>query len=176
MTAGFAVPLLLLARRMYPRPGVSSGVGLIAGSLAYFNPWVGCSICSAIAIAAEGFIFEIFWQKIDLQDISHTNLLQKASLGILSAYCMYIGGYAITQILTPIVFGSFYLENLFYLFPQILARGLPAALLGGVTVSAILSIKPITISLPDRQYYPLTAIITVICWISVIGSWLFFAA
>ena len=172
MTAGFAVPLLLIARRMYAKPGVSSGIGLVAGSLAFFNPWVGCSICSAIAIAAEGLIFEILWLKIDTQEIPQTNLIQRASLGIVSAYAIYIGGYTITQILTPVVFGSFYLENLAYLLPQILARGLPAALLGGVTVLTILSIKPLHIRLPDKQYYPLTAGVSAICWIAVIASWI----
>jgi len=172
MTAGFAVPLLLIARRMYAKPGVSSGIGLVAGSLAFFNPWIGCSICSAIAIAAEGLIFEILWLKIDTQEIPQTNLIQRASLGIVSAYAIYIGGYTITQILTPVVFGSFYLENLAYLLPQILARGLPAALLGGVTVLTILSIKPLHIRLPDKQYYPLTAGVSAICWIAVIASWI----
>ena len=175
MTAGFAVPLLLVARRMYAKPGVSSGIGLVAGSMAFFNPWVGCSLCSAIAIAAEGLIFEILWLKIDTQDTPQYSLIQKASLGVISAYAIYIGGYTITQILTPVLFGNFYLENLAYLLPQILARGLPAALLGGITVTAALSIKPLDSSLPDRLYYPLASGVSAICWIIVIGSWFLLA-
>ena len=44
---------------------------LLLELLRLFNPFVGCHLCSAIAIMAEGAIFEIIWYKIsfDLKEL-----------------------------------------------------------------------------------------------------------
>jgi predicted benzoate:H+ symporter BenE len=79
---------------------------------------------------AEGMLFEVLWYRLsfDLKELN-TRTLQ-SSMGIVTSYCVYVGGYIVTQILTP-VFSSagFYLENLVVFIPQILASGLLAAVL-----------------------------------------------
>jgi hypothetical protein len=93
----------------------------------------------------------------------------QASLGICSAYLVYVGGYIVTQILTP-VFSSagFYVENLIVFIPQILASGLLAALLGVITVPAVFILKKFDIVIQNRLYYPITIGVSVLCWIIVL--------
>ena len=57
MTGFFAIPFLVFSRLMYRKPGMQLGMGLVAGSLRIFNPFIGCHVCSAIAIMAEGALF-----------------------------------------------------------------------------------------------------------------------
>ena len=64
MTGFFAIPLLVLSRMIFKQPGMQLGMGLVAGTLRIFNPFVGCQICSAIAIMAEGALFEIIFYAI----------------------------------------------------------------------------------------------------------------
>jgi len=92
-------------------------------------------------------------------------------MGITSAYLIYVGGYIVTQILTP-VFSSagFYLENLLVFIPQILASGLLAAIIGGITVPAVLATKKLDIAIRDRLYYPATIGISLVCWFVVIAN------
>jgi hypothetical protein len=82
-----------------------------------------------------------------------------------------VGGYIITQILTP-VFSSagFYLENLLVFIPQILASGLLAALLGVITVPAIFVSKKLHLTIKDRLYYPISIGISAFCWVFVIAN------
>lgn len=175
MTAVFALPILLMSKLFFRQRGVQSGIGVVAGSLAFFNPWVGCSVCSAIAIAAEGVLFEVIWFKIEKEDFGSLNLLEKASLGVVSAYGIYVSGYIITQILTPALYGNFVLTNLLVALPQILAQGLPAALLGIITIPAtILALDNLKLTIRDRIYYPTGMTITVICWLFVVGNWFIF--
>jgi len=143
--------LMTMSRMLFRQRGMQLGMGLVAGSLRLLNPFGGCficsaiaimaeglifeilCICSAIAIMAEGLIFEILWYKISL-DLNELRLPKlSVSMGITSAYLIYVGGYIVTQILTP-VFSSagFYLENLLVFIPQILASGLLAAIIGGI--------------------------------------------
>ena len=144
MTGFFAMTFLFMSRMLYRKPGMQLGMGLVAGGLRMFNPFIGCHLCSAIAIMAEGAIFEIIWYKIssDLKDL-RTPLLQ-ACMGLLTAYIMFVGGYIITQILTPVVAGAtFYLENLIVLMPKIFANGLIPAVIGGIMVPVTLLITVI---------------------------------
>ena len=174
MTAVFALPILVLSKMTFSQRGTQTGIGLVAGSLAFFNPWVGCSICSAIAIAAEGLVFEIIWTKIHTIDLEQMNLLNKASLGVISAFSVYVSGYIITQIITPMLYGNFIITNLLVALPQILAQGLPAALLGVATVPALLYTQKLHITIKDKLYYPTGAAITTLCWLFVVGNWLIF--
>ncbi|MEF8879396.1 MAG: hypothetical protein V5A64_03280 [Candidatus Thermoplasmatota archaeon] len=175
MTGVFAIPLLILSRILYRKPGAQTGIGMVAGGLSFFNPWIGCSICSAIAIAAEGMIFEILISKTSF-DLSDLNLTSKASLGITAAFCIYVGGYIVTQFLTPLTYGGFYLSNLISFIPNILSKGLPVALIGGVTAPVALSVKKLDITIKDRVYYPTTLSVSAICWITVLTSWFLVAA
>lgn len=177
MTGFFALIFLVMSRMFYRQPGMQIGMGLVAGGLKLFNPFIACNICSALAIMAEGAIFELIWYKISFDSMELKTGTTKVSLGIITGYCVYIGGYVVTQILTPIVAGpGFYLENLIILMPNILANGLLAALVGGVALPATLLVKKIDISMKDRLYYPTTLGVSAICWFMVIGSWLLIGA
>ncbi len=172
MTGFFVITFLVLSRMIYRQPGMQFGMGLIAGSLRLFNPFVGCHLCSALAIMAEGAIFEIIWYKISFDFSELKTVITQGSIGIISAYTIYIGGYIVTQILTPIVSGAtFYLENLIVFLPRIFSSGLIAALIGGVVLPFILLTNKIDITIKDKLYYPTAFGISLLCWFVVIGNW-----
>ena len=56
MTSVFAIGLMMVSRMLFKRRGMQIGMGLVAGALRLFNPFGGCVVCSAIAIAAEGLL------------------------------------------------------------------------------------------------------------------------
>lgn len=171
MSGVFAIVFMTMSRMLFRQRGMQLGMGLVAGALRLLNPFGGCFICSAIAIMAEGLIFEILWYKLSL-DLNELRLPKlSVSMGITSAYLIYVGGYIVTQILTP-VFSSagFYLENLLVFIPQILASGLLAAIIGGITVPAVLATKKLDIAIRDRLYYPATIGISLVCWFVVIAN------
>jgi len=177
MTGFFAIPILILTRMIFKQPGMALGMGLVAGSLRVFNPFVGCQICSAIAIMAEGALFELIFYGISNDFRELKSLTIQSSIGIFSAYVLFVGGYIVTQILTPIVAGAgFYLENLIVFMPKILAAGLLPALIATATVPLIISVRKLDISVKDKMYYPATFGISILCWITVVGSWAIFAA
>ncbi len=176
MTGIFAMIFLTMSRLLYRERGMQIGMGLTAGALRLFNPFGGCHVCSALAIMAEGMIFELIWTyatDLDLKNLK--SLTMKTSLGIFTAYCVYVGGYMITQILTPLSYGKFYFENLLALTPQIFASGLLVALIGGVTIPAVLSIRKIDLTIKDALYYPATLGISVLCWLIVVGNYMMLA-
>ncbi|RLI59000.1 MAG: hypothetical protein DRO67_10185 [Candidatus Asgardarchaeum californiense] len=171
MTGVFALSFLVLSRMIFRQPGMQMGMGLIAGGLRIFNPFIGCHLCSAIAIMAEAAIFEIIWYKMESDFSDLKTITMQSSIGITTAYLVYIGGYITTQILTPIVGGTgFYLENLIVFMPRILASGLLTALLGAVALPAILQLKKLDLTIKYRLYYPATVGISILCWIAVIAS------
>ena len=172
MTSVFAIGLMMMSRMLFKQRGMQIGMGLVAGVLRLFNPFGGCVVCSAIAIAAEGLLFELIWYKMSLDFSELKTITMKLSMGIVTAYSCYVGGYVITQILTPMVASSgFYVENLILFMPQILARGLLAAIIGGITVPVIFVLKNINISnVKDQIYYPATAAISILCWVAVIAN------
>jgi len=175
MTSVFAIGLMMMSRILFKQRGMQLGMGLVAGSLRLFNPFGGCVVCSAIAIAAEGLIFEIIWYKMSLDFRELKTITMKLSMGIVTAYSCYVGGYIITQILTPMVASTgFYVENLIAFMPQILARGLLAAIVGGITIPSIFVLKNFNINnVKDRVYYPTTAAISLLCWVAVITNAIF---
>ena len=174
MTGFFALSYLVISRIFYKQPGMQLGMGVIAGTLRLFNPFTGCHICSALAIMAEGALFEIIWYKIsyDLKELNTVTM--QVSMGILTSYIVYVGGYIITQILTPIISGpGFYIENLIALMPNIFSSGLLPALIGAAVLPGIILIKKVDLTLKDRLYYPTTIGISIFCWFIVIVSWFF---
>ena len=170
MTGFFAVGFMLLTRLLYKKRGMQIGMALVAGTLRLFNPFGGCYICAAIAIMAEGALFELIWYKISLELTEIKRPMLAVSMGIITGYICYVGGTIITQILTPALStAGFYLENLLVFIPQILSRGLLAAILGGITVPVAMSLKNIKITnVKDKIYYPTTAAVSALCWIAVI--------
>ena len=154
----------------YRQPGMQLGMGFIAGALRLVNPFVGCHLCSAIAIMMEGVLFEVLWYGMcDLEELKKPFV--RVGMGIVTAYVLFIGGYVVTQILTPIVAGSgFYFENLLVFLPRILSAGLTAALLGGVTLPVSLSLRRLDFKLRDSLYYPTTVGVSAMCWLVVISA------
>jgi len=172
MTGFFALTFLVISRMTYKQPGMQLGMGVIAGTLRLFNPFASCHICSALAIMAEGAIFEIIWYNISFDFKELKPIIIQMSMGILTSYLIYVGGYILTQILTPIVSGpGFYFENLIAMIPNIFSSGLLPALIGAVVLPATILIKKVDFSLKDRLYYPTTIGISLLCWSIVIGSW-----
>lgn len=172
MTGIFALGLMTLCRITFRRPGMQTGMGLVAGALRVFNPFGGCFLCSAIAIMAEGVLFDLLWTGFSLDQKKTHTIIDQASIGITASYIVYIGGYFVTQILTP-VFSSagFYLENLVAFVPQILASGLLASLIGVITVPAVfIMVKKLDVPVRDRLYYPITIGVSALCWIVVITN------
>lgn len=171
MTGIFAIGLLTLSRTTFRQPGMQIGIGLVAGTLRLFNPFGGCFVCSAIAIIAEGLLFDLIWTGFSLDLKKPQTITIQTSLGITSSYLVYVGGYIITQILTPLFSSAgFYLENLIVFIPQILASGLLAALIGAVIIPVIYALKKLDITIKDRIYYPVTIGVSAICWIIVITN------
>jgi len=170
MTGVFAVGFMLITRLLYRQRGMQLGMGLVAGMLRLFNPFGGCFICSAIAIMAEGALFELVWYKISLDFTELKKPIMTASMGVITAYVCFVGGYIVTQVLTPMFSSAgFYLENLIVFLPQILSRGLLAAVLGGIIIPVAMLLKNIGIArIRDRVYYPTTVAISVLCWTAVI--------
>ena len=173
MTGIFAMVFLVMSRMIFPYRGMQMGMGLIAGGLRLFNPFGGCHICSALAIMAEGMIFELIWYRMTTFEFKYLNsLTNRISIGIITAYLVYVGGYIITQILTPLSFGQFYPENLLSMMPQYLARGLPVALIGGITVPAVMAARTLKLQVKDLYYYPATMGISCFCWIAIISHYI----
>ncbi len=172
MAGIFAIGLMLITRILYRQRGMQFGMALVAGTLRLFNPFAGCFICSAFAIMAEGLLFEFIWHKMSLDYRDIRTPSAQISMGIISGYLIYVGGFITTQILTPLISSAgFYLENLLLFIPQILSRGLLAALFGGITIPTILLIKSYDISLVrDKLYYPTAITVTLLCWLAVIAS------
>ena len=177
MTGFFALTFMVLSRRLYPQYGMQAGMGFIAGSLRMFNPFGGCHLCSALAIMAEGMIFEIIFYSATRFDFKNLETwTNKIGMGIFSAYVIYVGGYIVTQILTPLSYGQFYIQNLISMMPQYLARGLPVAFIGAITVTIALSVKNVKLTIKDAWYYPTAFGVSAFCWIFVIGNWLLLTA
>lgn len=173
MSGLFALTVLLSSRLIFKKPGMQLGIGIVAGFLRIFNPFMGCHLCSAIAIMGEGALFEVIFYKISFEEDYLKKLHMQASIGIITAYVLFVGGYIITQILTPILAGAtFYLQNLIVLMPKILANALLPAVLGGIISPGVASVKKLNLRLEDRLYYPITAAITIFCWFIVIRNFL----
>lgn len=172
MTGVFVLIFLILSRLTYRQPGIQLGMGLVAGSLRMFNPFVGCHLCSALAIMAEGAIFEIIWYSFSFDFDNMKNITNKVSMGIVTAYTIYVGGYVVTQILTPIVSGvGFYVENLIVFLPRILASGLLPGLIGAFVFPIVLQLSKLDLKIKDTLYYPTTFGVSAFCWIVVVSIW-----
>lgn len=177
MTGFFVLTFLILSRMTYRQPGMQLGMGVVAGILRIFNPFGGCHLCSALAIMAEGAIFEMIWYSFSFNFDNLKNITNQVSMGIVTAYLVYVGGYIVTQILTPVVSGvGFYLENLLVFLPRILASGLLTALIGAFVLPSVLQLSRLDLKLKDALYYPTTFGISAICWIAVLSMWFMWGA
>ena len=93
-----------------------------------------------------------------------------ASLGVVTAYLCYVSGFIATQILTPLLTAmSFNVSDLFAFMPQILAKGLPAGILGAISLPLVSHARSYDIRMiKSSLYYPATACITLLCWVIAI--------
>ncbi len=173
MTGMFVLTFLVLSRMFYRQPGMQLGMGAVAGVLRLFNPLGGCHLCSALAIMAEGAIFELICNKISFDFDNLKTITIQSSMGIITAYSVYVGGYIVTQVLTPVVSGvGFHIENLLVFMPRILSSGLLTALIGSVMLPVVLQTRKLDLTIKEKIYYPTTLGISALCWITVIGTWL----
>jgi hypothetical protein len=79
--------------------------------------------------------------------------------------------------MTPLVsIGSIQIGNLLMFLPQILARALPVALLGGITVPLALETKRVHLELKESLYYPTTLGVSMLCWVIIIGNWFLYVS
>lgn len=158
LTSVVALGLLVFGRMQYQQRGLALGMGLVAGTLRLVNPFGGCFLCSALAIMAEGALFELLLVGLssDLRELK-SSLVMQSCLGIVSAYALYVGGYIITQTLTPVLSSAgFSPADLVAVLPQIFASGLLAAVVGAVTAPAVFALRKAHLTLRSSLYYPVT--------------------
>lgn len=171
LTSIVAIGLLTLSKTIFPQRGAMISMGLIAGTLRLVYPFGGCYICSAIAIMAEGALFELLWTWIDTDLTQIKTLNLQVCLAIITGYVVYVGGYTITQILTPLLStAGLDPDNLLAMTPQYLASGLLPAIIAAITIPTIIAIKKHTLTMKDSLYYPLTTATAAASWILVITN------
>jgi hypothetical protein len=169
LTGVFALGLLLLSRMTFKVRGMQLGMGLVAGLLRLFNPISASHICSAIAIMAEGLVFEILYPLLTSTEDDQSQLVVKVSSGVILSYGIYVTGYIVSQILTAVVSSAgFHPQNLFPYLPVIFASGLLAAVIGGVVAPLVFLLRGFDVrKIKEGVYYPLSAIISALCWVAV---------
>ena len=170
LTGVIALGLMAATRLIYEQRGMQLGMGLVAAALRAVNPLGGCVVCSVIAIAAEGAIFELVWFAFSSETKKRESMSIKVCIGIVTAYACYTLAYLISQIATPLFSStaSIQLGNLAVFIPNILSKGVFAGLLGGIVFPVVVSIRQIEISsVKNRWYYSLGSTAAVVCWIVV---------
>jgi len=165
LMAAIAIFLMACTRHIYGMPGMQAGMAFVAALLRHFNPVGTCLICSSIAIFIEGLAFEAVWL---LPWRKYDSYTMKVSMGVISFYSIYALGYLATQILTPLLTAKFYWSDLAGVIPKILAHATIAGIIGAFALP--LAYVPFKIEIKDKLYYPIAAVITVICWIAVISG------
>ena len=167
--------LMVLTRRLYNVMWMQLGMALVAGLLRFWAPVGTCVICSALAIVAEGMIFELIFNRpvfnINKSGGDMRNVQTLAFLGIIAGFTIYTTGYMFTQIFTPILTeGAFSISNFSAALPLIFGRGFFAAVLGGITLPLAVLAKQLYIdvsSIKKEHYYGAVAGISTFCWVFV---------
>lgn len=173
MTGLVGFGLMAATRVMYRQPGMQLGMGALAGALKYMHPVGGCMLCSAIAIAVEGAIFELIWRSPRLRLDRLDSMSMRVGMGVISGYAMYGVGYISTQMLTPVVAGgSLIMADIAALLPRALSHATLAGLLAGATLPALLAVpanlSERVASIRQAVYYPAASAISVCCWIGIL--------
>ncbi len=168
--------LMMLTRRLYGAMWMQLGMAIVAGALRFWAPVGTCVICSALAIMAEGLIFELVFNR-PVFNIHGSGPLDMRSaktlamLGIIFGFVIYTVGYMFTQIMTPVLTGGILSwANFLHNMPVMLGAGFFAALFGAVSLpAAVLSMRPFHISVGRKVYYRAAAGISAFCWVLVFG-------
>ncbi len=174
--------LMAFSRRMFNVFWMQLGMALIAGLLRFWAPIGTCVICSALAIVAEGVVFELIFNRptFDISIRGQSQLLNVktlALLGVIAGFTIYVVGYMFTQIMTPVLTtGSFNLSNFGAVLPLIFGRGFFAAVFGGITLPLAVLVKQLHIDVSKvkrEHYYAAVSGVTAFCWVFVIAFFQF---
>jgi len=171
LTGVFALGLMLLSRITFKTRGMQLGMGLVAGLLRLFNPITASHICSAIAIMAEGLIFEMLYPLLTPADNEDFPLALQVSSGVVLSYGVYVTGYIVSQILTAALStAGFHLANLFPYLPVIFSSGLLAAVIGGAVAPLVIRLRNADVrKISNTVYYPVSLIVSALCWVAVLA-------
>jgi hypothetical protein len=175
----FGLGIMAFTRRIYGVLWMQLGMAIIAGLLRFWAPIGSCILCSALAIMAEGLVFELIFNH-PIFNITSTgstelkNYRTLALLGVISAYVIFVTGYMFTHVFTPIVAPPhiFTLSNFVANLPLMLGRGFFAAVFGGMALPVAVLAKQLHLNLneiPTKHYYVIATAVTAIAWISVLA-------
>ena len=147
---------------------------MVAGILRFFAPVGSCILCSSVAIMAEGVIFEFFMSKpqfsLDTAQMKDPRTL--SYLGIIIGYTIYVSGYIITQVLTPVIANDGgQISDVISIMPLIFGRGFFAALTGGIALPLVILSEHLNIDvagIKEKLYYSASTITTTFCWAIVL--------
>ncbi len=174
----FGLGIMAFSRRLYGVAWMGLGMAIIAGLLRLWAPVGTCIICSALAIMAEGLIFELIYNRPMFNitaagDPKFKNVRTLAFLGIISGYIIYVTGYAFTQIMTPILTtGIFNASNFVAALPLIFGRGFFAAMFGGIALPLAVLAPQLNIDISKikkEHYYAAMTGISAFCWVFIIA-------
>jgi hypothetical protein len=172
MTGVFGFGIMAISRMIYQQRGMQLGIGIVAGSLKFLHPIGGCMLCSAIAIAAEGVLFEIIWMNPRLQP-QRLNQTLTISMGIISGFVLYSIGYFATQVFTPLVSNA---PLSLAILPSLIPSTLSTATLAGLASATILVIirtiptdmATRLLTSPKEMYFPTAFAIAALCWLGIL--------
>jgi hypothetical protein len=163
--------LMLMTRRMFGFMWMQLGMAIVAGALRFWAPVGTCVICSALAIMAEGLIFELIFNR-PVFDINRSPNMKSvrtlALLGITAGFTIYVTGYMFTQIFTPLLTeGAFAPANFVANLPIMIGTGFFAAVFGGISAPLAVLAKQLYVnvtSIKKEHYYAAAAGISTFCW------------
>ena len=164
--------LMMWSRKVFNVLWMQLGIAIVAGLLRFWAPVGTCVICSALAIVAEGMVFELIFNRgmfnINSSEAHMKNFQTLAFLGIIAGFTIYVTGYMFTQIFTPLLTeGVFIPSNFITNVPLMVGRGFFAAVFGGITVPLVVLAKELYIDVMKvrkEHYYGAVAGISTFCW------------
>ncbi len=169
--------LMSFSRRMFQVRWMQLGMAVVAGILRFWAPVGTCVICSALAIVAEGLVFELIFNRPTFNIANRGWTTQRSSimtlgfLGVVAGFTIYFTGYVFTQIMTPVITtGIFTPANFIAVLPLIYGKSFFAAALGALALPIAVLAKVPSINLqniPNKHYYGTASSISVMCWVVV---------
>lgn len=168
--------LMMLTRRLYGAMWMQLGMAIVAGALRFWAPVGTCVVCSALAIMAEGLIFELIFNRptFNIHGTSPLDLRSAKTLsliGIIAGFTIYVTGYMFTQIMTPLLTeGMFVPANFVSNLPIMVGAGFFAAIFGGISLPLAVKAKQLNIDvtgIKQRNYYAAAASVSTFCWVLV---------
>jgi hypothetical protein len=168
--------LMMLTRRLYGAMWMQLGMAIVAGALRFWAPVGTCVVCSALAIMAEGLVFELIFNRpvFNVHGPSHMRSAKTlALLGVISGFVIFTVGFMFTQVMTPVLTGAiFSVDNFAHNLPGMVGSGFFAAVFGGISLPLAVLAKQLDIGVlraKAGQYYAAAAGISASCWILVFG-------